>query len=385
MIHSRRFILANDKLLFTMFAIVATVAARAEMVDAWIGTGGKESRGIYHVALDTESGKITKPQVAAEISSPGFLALHPSGRYLYAGARRDGKGIVASYRIKSGTGQPRLVPMNEQPLESGSSTCVAVDQTGSVLLSVQYGAGTVATFPLGDDGTIGSRNQTIAHAETGTGIVKGRQDRPHPHWIGTGPNNRFVFVPDLGLDSIQIYELFPDAATIKDHGKAKLAKGAGPRHMKFDPTGKYAYVLNELSLTITAFSFDAESGTLTEIQTIPTLKDEDKEVDLNTASEIRIHPTGRYVYAGNRGHDSIAVFQVDSSSGKLSHVETESVRGSWPRNFNIDPSGRWVLVGGQHSNTVSVFLVDQNNGGLIFTRQVENMPQPICFVFTRRG
>jgi 6-phosphogluconolactonase len=154
--------------------------------------------------------------------------------------------------------------------------------------------------------------------------------------------------------------------------------------MKFHPDGKFAYVLNELALTITVFQYDAEDGELKEVQSIETLKSHEKEVDLNTASEIRIHPNGKFVYAANRGHDSISVFEVNPENGKLSFVENEAVRGSWPRNFNIDPTGHWMLVGGQHSNTISLFRIDQASGGLVFARQIVNCPQPICFVFTRR-
>jgi 6-phosphogluconolactonase len=356
----------------------------AEVVDAWIGTGGGSgSKGIYHITLDVDSGKISNPEVAAEIDSPGFLAVHPTGRYLFAGARREGKGGVAGFRLRNRM-NPKLVPINEQALAAGSSTCVAVDRTGSVLLSVQYGAGSLSTFPIGGDGTIGECNQTIMHKGKGSGVVGKRQEKPHPHWIGTGPKNRFVFVPDLGLDKVIIYELFPEAATVKDHGQTSLAGGAGPRHMKFHPDGKFAYVLNELALTITVFQYDAEDGELKEVQSIETLKSHEKEVDLNTASEIRIHPNGKFVYAANRGHDSISVFEVNPENGKLSFVENEAVRGSWPRNFNIDPTGHWMLVGGQHSNTISLFRIDQASGGLVFARQIVNCPQPICFVFTRR-
>ena len=188
-------------------------------------------------------------------------------------------------------------------------------------------------------------------------------------------------VPDLGLDRVVVYKLNAETAELKQHAKIVVPPGSGPRHMKFHTTGKYVYVLNELTLTVSVFEFDATNATFKNIQLIETLPDDEKDKHLNSAAEIRVHPTGRFVYTSNRGHDSITVFSVDQKTGKLMLVEREPIRGSVPRNFNIDPSGKWLIAAGQSSNTLALFEIDLASGQLIFTRKVVNVPAPICVLF----
>jgi 6-phosphogluconolactonase len=182
------------------------------------------------------------------------------------------------------------------------------------------------------------------------------------------------------MDKVVVYRLDAQRADLAPHGFGQVPPGGGPRHMKFHPNGKFVYVLNELQLSVTAFAYDAEAGTLDALQTISTLPEELREVPCS-ASEIRVHPRGGFVYAANRGHDSIAVFTVDPASGELTFVEREAVRGSWPRNFNLDPTGKWLLAAGGKSNTISVFRIDQQTGGLIYTGKTVNCPTPICVTF----
>jgi 6-phosphogluconolactonase len=343
----------------------------------WIGTQGGESRGVYRATLNLDSGDLSQPKLAAELPSPGFVAVHPNGQRLYSLFRLPNReGGVAVFEIDSQEGTLR--PLNRQPIGDGGASHLAVDHSGRCLFTAQYGAGSVAVFPLDEEGRIQSRSCLVKHE--GSGPNPERQQQPHPHWVGVDGGNRFLFVPDLGTDQIVIYRLDLEAGRIERHGHGRAPAGGGPRHMKFHPQANFAFVVNELQMSVTSFAYDPDAGTLEALQTISTLPEELQEVP-NKASEIRIHPSGQFVYAANRGHDSIAVFRVDSNSGKLTFVEREAIRGSWPRNFNLDPTGKWLLAAGRNSNTVSVFRVDSQTGGLTFTGRTVNCPTPICVEF----
>jgi len=354
-------------------------SAFAETATVWIGTTtprGGQSKGIYRATLDLDSGKLSRPELAAEISSPGFLTMHPDATRLYSLCQLpDGSGVAAFEISKYGQS---LRMLNKRPIGDGGACHLSVDRTGRWLLTAQYGGGSVAVFPLDTDGKILARSAFVEHQ--GSGPNEWRQKGPHPHWIGVGPKNRFVFVPDLGIDKVVIYRLDPKKGQIERHGAGKCPAGAGPRHMKFHPNGKYAYVLNEMHLSVTAFRYDAQAGSLDPMQTIASLPDRLREIP-STASEIRIHPSGRFVYAANRNHDTIAAFSIDPADGKLTFVELEPVRGSWPRNFNLDPTGKWLLAAGRNSNTIAVFRIDQKTGGLVYTGRTVYCPTPICVEF----
>ncbi|MCH8219352.1 MAG: lactonase family protein, partial [Planctomycetes bacterium] len=250
-----------------------------------------------------------------------------------------------------------------------------------VLMSAQYGGGSIAIFPLTEAGSIGPRSKLIKH-EGGSGVVARRQDKSHAHWVGTSPDNRFVFVPDLGLDKVAIYQLDAEQANLKFHGYGQLPPGGGPRHMKFHTSGRFIYVLNELDLSVTAFAYDVAQGRMTPFQTIPTVPVGEKAKEMFvSASEIRVHPSGRFLYAANRGHDTITAFAIDAKNGRLRFVEREPIRGSWPRNFNIDPTGKWLLAAGRDSNTLAVFAIDTDTGELTYTRTMVMVPSPICVLF----
>ena len=337
----------------------------------WIGTGGKGSKGIYRTILDTETGKLTEPVLAAEIGNPGFVALTADRTRLYSLCNIDG-GSVASFTIGA---DHSLTLFNTQSTGDGSASHLSLDRTGRLLFSAQYGSGSITVYPVPEDGRIGERTQVIKHS--GSGPDKDRQEGPHPHFAGASPDNRFLLVPDLGADQVVIYRIDHDTATLAPHGAAALAPGSGPRHLKFSDDGSKVYLVNELSMSVTVFEYDAECGTMTPLQTIATLPESMWKVK-NKAAEIRIHPTGRFVYASNRGHDSITVFSIDEASGLLTYVEREAIRGAYPRNFNIDPSGRWLVAAGRASNTLSIFSIDGETGMLYFTTDVLNVPDPIC-------
>ena len=356
----------------------------SEEIDVWIGTTTPRnglSKGIYHAMLDTANGKLTQSRLAAEISSPGFLALHPDGKTLYSTGNMNGNPSVVAFRITDQGEGASLELLNSQPVGDGGAAHLSTDRNGNALLSAQYGGGSTAIYPVADDGSILPQTKRIKHAG-GSGVVGNRQDKPHAHWVGTSPDNRFAFVPDLGMDKVVIYRLDADDADLAAHGFGEVPPGGGPRHMKFHPSGKFIYVLNELALSVTVFAYDAHRGEMRALQTIPTVSEQDKSKEaFVSASEIRIHPSGKYVYAANRGHDTITAFRIDQGSGKLTLIEIEPVRGSWPRNFNIDPTGKWLLAAGRDSNNLAVFEIDAGTGELTYTRNMMMVPTPICVLF----
>ncbi len=347
-------------------------------IDVWVGTA---KTGIYHASLNVENGKLSAPTLASETSGAGFLAMHPNSQVLYS-TNRENDGSVTAFSIASNASsqKPKLKKLQSIPTGDGGAACVAIDKQGKVLMSAQYGGGSTSTYRLNRDGNLLSRVANIEHGE-GSGVNAKRQATAHPHWVGTSPDNQFLLVPDLGTDQVFQYQLNAKTGDIVLKAKIPLPPGSGPRHMKFHPSGEYAFVLNELTLTINVFHYDQSSGTFKGIQNIETLSSELKDQHLNSAAEIRVHPSGKFVYSSNRGHDSISVFGFHPQKNQLEFVEHESVRGAWPRNFNIDPSGRWLLAAGQHSNTLAVFEINQNTGELTYARQIANLPDPICVLF----
>jgi len=380
-----------------LFLMIAAVCP-GQTVDVWFGTTTSargESRGIYHAALNTETGKLTPPTLAAEISNPGFLALHPNGTVLYATGKPKEPGksgdAVSAFRVSGQPGKSKLEFLGSVETGDGGAAHVSTDNAGRVLLSAQYGGGSTSLYQLAEDGSIARLIAPYEHSglmpQPGSGVVGNRQNSPHAHWTGTSPDDRFAFVPDLGMDRVVIWKLDAegntDAPSLTHHGFGVCPPGGGPRHMTFSPDGKRIYVLNELSLSITVFDYDAEQGEMTSVQTIATLSEEAKAKEIfNSASEIRVHPSGRFVYSANRGHDSVSVFRVEDN-GELSLVEIESIRGGWPRNVNLDPSGKWLIAAGRDSNTATVFSIDADSGELTFIRETQSVPTPICVLFGR--
>jgi 6-phosphogluconolactonase len=361
-----------------VLVLLISKSALAEKATVWIGmdkpTNG-ERDGIYRSTLDLETGALERPVLVAELGEPEFLALNPKSDRLYAACRlAGGDGGVAAFTIADG--KQSLQFLNSVPTGSGQACHVAVDRTGKCLFSAQYGGATTAVFRLSDDGHILPVNMSVRHK--GSGPNPERQEGPHPHWVGTDPKNRFLFVPDLGTDEIVIEELDAEHATIKKHGVGHSPPGSGPRHLVFHPNGQFVYVVNELKVTVTGFRYDAAAGSLSEIQTIDMLPERPKVQ--STAAEICIHPSGRFVYASTRGDDSITALRVDSETGRLAFIDREPIRGSHPRNFNLDSTGNWLLAAGRDSNTISVFRIDQQTGRLGYSGHIVNSPAPICIV-----
>ncbi|MES3021519.1 MAG: lactonase family protein [Pseudomonadota bacterium] len=356
--------------------------ALAEQRDVWIGTSSHPaSKGIYHASLNTENGKLSGSRLAAQIDGPGFLALHPTAKVLYAVGALGGTDVVAAYSHTEVDGKATLTLINSLAIGDGGAAHLALDPSGKMLLTAQYGGGSVAAFSLNADGSLKARTALIKH-EGGAKVVAGRQDRPHAHWVGFSPDNRFAFVPDLGLDKVMIYKVDLAGGGLTPHGFGALPPGAGPRHMKFHPGGKWIYVLNELDLSVSVFGYDAAAGTMTIKETVPTVsKAELLKEQASSASEIHVHPSGKFVYAANRGHDSITGFAVNPVTGLLTAIGKTNVRGATPRNFNLDPSGRWLLAAGQDSHSLASFAVNSASGELTYNRSAIHTPAPICVLF----
>lgn len=363
--------------------IVSSAPACAREFLVYFGTyTGAKSKGIYVSSFDTATGKLTRPELAAETKSPSFLAVHPNKHFLYAVGEInnfEGKrsGAVSAFSIEAKTGKLNL--LNQQP-SGGLGPChLALDATGLCLLTANYGSGSIALLPVHKDGSLSEPVSTIQH--TGSSVNPQRQAGPHAHFITTDMGSRHALVCDLGLDKVLIYRLEEKNTKLvpNDPPSGPVAPGAGPRHLALAPDGKFAYVINEMGSTITTFAYDERRGAMTELQTISMLPE--KFAGNNSCAEIAVHPTGKFVYGSNRGHNTIAVFAADRLAGKLTFVEHQSTQGKVPRHFAIDPTGRWLLAENQDSDSVVVFSIDDETGRLKPTGQTVEVPAPVCAVF----
>lgn len=362
-------------LLLAVTALAPIVSATEYVV--YFGTGGRTSKGIYASRFDSKTGILGPPELAAEARRPGFVALHPNRQYLYAVAEANG-GAVSAYRIEPKTG--KLTLLNTVSSKGAGPCYVRVDRTGKNVLVANYGSGSVAVLPIDPDGKLRESVSFVQHS--GSVADAKRQGGPHAHSFNPSPDNRFAVAADLGLDELLVYRLDAVAGTITPHQPpfAKVAPRSGPRHFAFHPNGKYAYAINEISCTVTAFRYDAKAGALTEIQTVSTLPAGVKVTDELSTAEVVVHPSGKFLYGSNRVHDTIAVFSV-ASNGRLALVENVSTQGKIPRNFNVDPTGSYLLAANQDSDTVVVFRINKTTGRLTPTGQKIEVPAPICVRF----
>lgn len=330
-----------------------------------------ESDGIYGCRIDASTGQVERGAVT-ESEDPSFLASHPSGETLYAANNTD-PGTVTAFAIDRNAG--RLTRLNSSPVGDDGPCHCRVDATGNYVLTAQYAGGSVSMLPIGADGRVGDPVCVVEHS--GSGVDPERQTAPHPHSIVPGPRNRFAYVPDLGADRIAVYELALDDERLRpaSTGDVAVRDGAGPRHLAFHPADQYAYLVNELDSTLVAFDYDPTTGALDRVatrRTIPASFDGE-----NYPADVHVHPSGDVVYCSNRGHDSIAVFELDGS-GRPSRTTTVSTRGEWPRHFAVRPDGDFLFAANQHSGTVVTFEVGSGGRELNPTGDVAEFPDPVC-------
>jgi 6-phosphogluconolactonase len=345
-----------------------------------------ESKGIYAYAFDPGTGKLSPLGVAAESEDPSFLAVHPSGKYLYAvneidhfGAQKS--GAVSAFSIDRKTG--KLTLLNQAATQGGGPCHLSLDKTGKSVLVANYGGGSVAVFPVREDGTLGPASTFVQHS--GSGVDKERREGAHAHWIGTSPDNRFALAADLGLDEVLIYRFSAAKGTLTPNNPpyAKLNPGAGPRHVVFHPNGKFVYALGEMENSVTAFAYKASNGSLSPLQTVSALSTLRQDYQgPKQAAEIAVHPNGRLLYASNRaGMDTISAFSIDPAKGTL-HLKNEyPTMGKTPRNFAIDPTGKFLLAANQESKNIVTFRIDVTTGALTPTGDIAEAPAPVCITF----
>lgn len=345
-------------------------------LDFYIGTYTKtgKSQGIYYATLNTDTGALSAPSLAAEVINPTFLCLHPDGKHLYAAAER-GTGAVAGFAIEP---DHKLRPLGEEPFEGRGNCHVYVDSTGKYVFSANYGSGSIAMVPIKADGTPGDPAVVIQHQ--GSGPNPDRQKEPHAHSVYQ--HGAFLYSCDLGTDDVFIYKFDPAKGTLTPNTppSAKVPPGAGPRHLAFHPKGGFAYVNNEMGNSVTAFTIDAEKGTMAQLQTITTLPADYADAAKSSTAEILCHPNGKFLYVSNRGHDSIAVFAI-GADGKLTNVEYAPAHVGFPRGMNLTPDGAWLVAGGQNSDSLAAHKVDPNTGKLTFASEAKGVGAPVSIEF----
>lgn len=361
----------------------------SEQIRFYVGTGTRAedaAGGIFTCEFDPGTGAISTTGHHAGIMQSTFLAISPDKKILYTVNETDDfggekSGAFSAYRIESETGNLEFL---NQLSSGGSWPChISTDRSGKVVLVANYGGGSALSAATGKDGSLEKIASFMQHE--GASINKERQEVPHAHQIIMDPTDTYVYVCDLGLDKIVIYRLNKATGALEpnDPPFIEVVPGSGPRHMTFHPNGKYAYVINELNATIIVFNFDPSSGRLEAIQNISTLPpsyDTHKQ-----CADIHVHPSGKFLYGSNRGHDTIAIFRIDRETGKLSVVGHQGEHIVWPRNFAIAPGGRFLLVANQNSNDVVSFAIDQETGDLTPTGHSLEIPRPMCIKFIRRS
>jgi 6-phosphogluconolactonase len=347
---------------------------------------GEKSKGIYVSRLDA-AGRLTRPELAAETANPSFLAVHPNRNFLYAVneiREFQGKesGSVSAFAVNRETGT--LTALNQQPSGGGGPAHLVVDRAGRNVLVANYGGGSVAVLPIESGGTLKPPSAFVQH--TGSSVHPERQRAPHAHSINVDPANRFAYAADLGLDKVLVYRFDGEKGWVvaADPPFTAVAPGAGPRHFAVHATGRFAYVINEINLTVTAFRRDLERGTLIEVQTISTLPPGQSPQTGFSTADVQVHPSGKFLYGSNRGHDTIVVFAIDQQTGRLTHVQNESTQGSTPRGFGIDPSGSYLLAANQRSDSVVVFRIDKESGRLTPAGHTIEVGTPVCVQFVER-
>ena len=348
------------------------------------GTGAVlegRGKGIYIYRMDPDSGTLTHYRTAEGIVNPSYLCPSPDKRFLYSVNELkiyEGKasGSVSAFSVDPASRELRL--LNKKPTRGTDPCHVCLNDAGTRLFVSNFMSGSVCVFPVRQDGGLGEALQFIQHE--GAGIDPRRQAGPHAHSLTLDARNRFAFVPDLGLDKVMVYAFDPESGRPLVPGKTPFVKvppGAGPRHFEFHPGGKFAYLINELASSMTAFRYDAAAGALEELQTVPTVPA--GYGGRNTCADVHIAPSGNFIYGSNRGHDSIVIYKIDEATGLLEYAGHESTQGKTPRNFAVEPSGRFLLAANQDSDTIVTFRID-GEAGRLSRAHVTEVPTPVCVI-----
>jgi 6-phosphogluconolactonase len=340
------------------------------------------ARGIYVFRMDGSTGGLTQVQVV-DVENPSWLTLDAQGRFLYAASEvgtwksQASSGGVSSFSVDPATGQ--LSFLSDQPTLGAGSTHAAIDPSGQWLITSNYNGGSFTLLPLQSNGHVGPVSDVFAPTGTGPNVV--RQERPHAHQARFDVGGRFALGADLGLDRLWSWRIDSGAGKFVANGVPyiQVASGSGARHFDFHPNGRFLYVINELTNSITAFIYHAEAGTATWLQTVPTLPRDFSGTSYT--AEIAVHQSGGWLYGTNRGHDSLVMFTIDQTTGKLASPAWVPTQGRVPRAFGIDPGGTLLLVGNSDSDTVVPFSIDQSTGALTPTGAVTHTPVPVAFAF----
>ncbi|HBJ35748.1 MAG TPA: 6-phosphogluconolactonase [Planctomycetaceae bacterium] len=341
-------------------------------------TGDSKSKGIYTASFDSATGTLSDPVLAAPSANPSFLAIDAKRGLVFAvNEISEGEGranaTVSAFRMKP---DGMLQFINSKPSHGGAPCHCNIDATGKFLLIANYVGGNLAVYPIAADGSLEDASCIVNHE--GSSIDRSRQQGPHAHSINLSSDNRFAYAADLGTDKVMIYRFDENKGTLQaaSPDSAAVTPGAGPRHFSLHPTGKFAYTNHELTAMVTGFSRDTQTGALTPVSTVSTLP-KDAQVRKSTA-ECLVHPNGRFLYVSNRGHDSIACYKIDQSTGEMTLVAITSTQGQEPRNFVIDPTGKWLLAANQNSDTIVVFAIDQKLGSISPTDNRIEVGRPVC-------
>jgi len=352
---------------------------------AFVGTyTSMGSEGIYTLRLNGETGELTQVSVATGLENPSWVGLDPSNEHLYAVSENDGldgSGAITAYSVNASTGE--LTKINQQSTGGPGPCHLMVDSTDSLVIVTNYGGGSVAALPINDDGSLAERSDFIQHV--GTSVNENRQQEAHAHSVNIDDSNSHAYVCDLGMDKVLTYDIDLANGKLSSSSPASVVTvaGDGPRHFDFHPTGSYVYVINELGMTITLYDRD-EDGKLTAVQSVPTLPEGTEYLPKYSTADVHVSPDGKFVYGSNRGHETLVIYAIDQSTGKMTYVGHQSTLGDEPRNFVITPDGKFLLAENQNTGTIVTFK-RESDGTLTATGSVIEVPAPVCIQFMPAG
>jgi 6-phosphogluconolactonase len=372
--------------LLSLLLLAWTALAASPDYFVYIGTYTRtHGKGIYTFRFQPATGKLTPLSLAAETSSPSFLAVHPNQKFLYAANEHEGpdqpgkNNTVSAYAIDPKTGT--LTFLNKVSSQGEGPAHIVIDKLGKFVLVLNYRSGSVALLPIQPDGRLGEATAFDQHH--GSGPNQERQAGPHAHGGVFSPDNRFALVAEHGIDEVMVYRFDPAKGSLTPNEPPflKATPGSAPRHLAFHPNGRILYELNELGSTVTVLTYGAASGTLSRIQEITTVPQGFSAT--NATAQLQVDRTGKFLYVSNRGHDSIAVFAIDPRKGTLTLAEHVPTQGKTPRDFSLDPSGSYLFAANQNSDNIVLFRVSPAGRLTAFGQVVEQVPEPACVVFVR--